>query len=527
MGKYRSFLILALLFACWSCKKDAKPASEGISVEHVFVASITNNQIDISYNLSSFGYETTGVIYYKKGNPSSTMRVPAIRTKEGLKLSLQDLSANTEYAIKVYFKVNGAETTDSKEYKIKTLSEEAAKFAFHISGPSISYDDQGNFSLEIEGENLQNINLSQLEFTVMLNRTQLQYPVHISGTRYRIVIQGTFAVENMNYPVQATYQGKEVFWQSVPFVYNGDRYWMNLELTSLRGYPPSVFQNELYYFYGEQVVKWNDPEQRMSVIEPIPPGNIDPYLGLPTAFEFNEKLFFPPIATGYAPNPANISDYYNYPQGCAYEPATSKWAIFAFKEYHYPKTSRTILNSEYFTHKGELYLTFSIMNSAVVSPGSPSKIDDYLYHYNKTTERFDKMPGLGTPILNYHFISINNQLYLLGLKPVYDQGYKLSATFAIFKITDQFTLEPFYQAGTDVSPERFNVRYVYNYNQKILLAVAADDYKIFDLTEKKLYQVYVKNSISSTSIRGLFNYNNKHHIFADQKVYEISINKGR
>ncbi|SEQ91574.1 hypothetical protein [Pedobacter rhizosphaerae] len=527
MERYKWLIVLLLFCSALACKKQTTSIEQKTAVENLFIELITSRQIDINYNLSHLGYESTGITYYKKADPASQTTILAIREKDRLALSLQSLTPNSEYVFKIFYKINGKQITDVKEYTLKTLTEEAEKYAMVIKSPSINYDEKGNFTIDIEGENLQNINLSQLEIKVNLRTAVLNYPTQISGAKYKLTIKGIIPANNMNYAVQGYYQGKEIFFQSVPFIYDGDRYWMSLQLTSLRGYAPSVFNNELYYFFNKQVTKWNDPEQRLVELEGIPDGTINPALAQPTALEFDGKLFFSPLPAGYLPDPEKYSEYYSYPQGYAYQPGNSKWSIFAFKDQHYPNSSRIITNSNYFVHKGELYLTYSIVNDRAPSPMTPSKIDNYLYHYNKSNNNFERRNFFSQEIKNYHFISINNQLYLLGLVPVFDQGFKVSATFAIFRVTDNFSLEEYYKGGTLVSPESFTARYITIYDQKILMSVAENDFRIFDLNERKLYPVYFKNNISNVHIGNFFLYNNKHHLFADQKNYEISIQKGR
>lgn len=529
MEKCKWIFFLTVLCSICSCKKGTE-LSTNILVQDVYVEFVTSNQVDINYKLSQLGYEETGVVFYKKNNPSATTIVKAIRENNLLKLSLQKLEPNSEYVFKVFYKLNGEQKTDTKDYTVKTLSEELAKYALEIKSTGINYDDQGNFTLDIEGENLQNLNLSQLEIKVNLNPVTIDYPVLIAGTRYKITIKGTVRTVNSNYAVQGLYQGKEIFFQSVPFAFNGDRYWISFKETNLRGYFASVFENELYYFFDKQVSKWNDAAQRFTVIGNIPENTINTINGSAVGTSFDGQLFFPPTERTYWPNQTDLSDAYKYPEAYSYNLGSAKWTTYSFKEQSFSRSSRTIRNNNYFIHKGELYMAYSLVDDQTANPGLLIKTDNFIYHYNKSTKQFETAANLETKILYFNFISLNNQMYLTGLVPVTDQGFNLSATFAIFKVEDNFSLKEIYRGGTVTQPLTFIPKSVVLYDQKILITSALDDFKLFDPTEQKLYQVYLKTNLPNMYMNGFFNYNNKLHIntdlgFTSSKIYEVSIAK--
>ncbi|MGM9477196.1 hypothetical protein ACS5PU_12225 [Pedobacter sp. GSP4] len=531
MEKCKWFFLLLFFCGICSCKKGMD-LQNVISVENVYIEFVTSNQVNINYKLSQLGYEETGVVFYKKNDPVATNTVKAIRENGLLKLSLQKLEPGTEYAFKVFYKLNGEQKVAAKEYTVKTLSEELSKFALQIKSTSIDYDDQGNFTIDIEGENLQNLNLSQLEIKVNLNPVTIAYPVLIAGSRYKLTIKGIVRTVNANYAVQGLYQGKEIFFQSIPFAFHGDRYWISFQPTNLRGYFASVFENELYYFFDKQVSKWNDAAQRFTVLGAIPDNTINTLNSNATGTSFDGQLFFPPTDKTYFPNPADFSVAYKYPEAYSYNPGTSKWTSYSFKAQNSSGSSRIVKNSHYLIHNGDLYMAFSLVDEQTSNPNLVIKTDNFIYRYNRQSKQFESATNLDIKILYFNFISVNNKMYLTGLVPVSDNGFNLSATFAVFKVEDNFALKEIYWGGTVAQPLTFIPKNVVVYDQKILVTASLDDFKLFDPIDQKLYQVYLKSNLPNVYLNGFFNYNNKLHIntdlgFTSSKIYEVSIAKGR
>lgn len=524
MGRYKWLILFSVLCAFCSCKKQVELVDPEIAIENVYVEFIKSNQVDINYKLSHVGYQATGVSYYKKTEPATVILVNAVRESDLLKLSLQGLEANTEYVFKVFYKQNNEQKADTKEYTVKTLTAEMAKFALEVKSTGVNYDEKGNFTLDIEGENINNLNLSELDIKVNQAPVTIGYPTLLSNKRYKITIKGTVNPVNGNNSVQGLYQGKEILFQTIPFVFDGDRYWLTAQLSATRGYYASVFNNELYYFYNKQVFKWNDTEQRLSATGSIQEGTID---GNVIGFQFDGQLFFRPVKAAYSPNQNDISDYYNYPEIYSYSPGTNKWSAYSFKEQKYVPGTHVIGNNNYFVHKGELYVAYSLNEDGGAVPNAYLKSYNFIYHYNRLTKQFESAASLAIEIINFHFISINNQLYLTGLVPVYDQGFKVSATFAVFKVDDNFKLQEVYRGGTVAQPLTFFPSSVIAYDQKILIVAKPDDFKLFDPSDQKLYQVFLKNNIPNIYLGGFFNYNNKLYLNGSQTSYEISIVKGR
>ncbi len=526
MERYRWLLFLPLVCAICSCKKEVEMIDPEILVENVYVEFVTSERVDLNYKLSHLGYQETGVSYYKKSAPANVTVVKAIRKNDVLKLSLLGLESNTEYVFNVFFKHKDAEKTDLKAYTVKTLSKELAKFALEIKNSPIYYDDKGDFTAEIEGENINNLNLSGLDIRVNGTSVILGYPVLVAGSRYKMAIKGAVNPRSTANIISGRYNGNEILFQSVPFAFEGERYWFSYTATSLPGNFASVFNNELYYFFNDQVHKWNDPEQRLSVLGRIPNGTVS---GNVSGIQFDGQFFFIAAERGYWPNPNDMSDNYYYPESYSYTPNTGKWEVYPFKAQTYSKRRRIIHSNNYFVHKGELYLSYGLVDDVTAIPSLGAKSDNFIFHYNKETKQFEAGAALNSEIINYQFISIDNQMYLTGLVPVYDQGFKMSATFAVFKVSDQsFKLEEIYRGGTVAQPLTIMPKNVMEYEHKILIATAQpDNFYLFDPSVRQFSEVFLRNGVPDLYWSRFFTYNNKLHLNTGQKIYEMSIVKTR
>lgn len=528
--RYSRIFMVIILSLLWSCTKHEDLADLEIKAQEVYVEWIQSNRITLNYKLSNLGYEETGVSYYKKSEPGKAIDVKAIRQDGVLKLSLENLEPNTAYVFNVFFTQNKVKKMDPKEHVFTTLSAEVAKFALRVINNVINYDQQGKFSAELEGENLQNLNLSDLDLRVNNSVVNIGYPVAMANNRYKVVITGTLNAENGNYVITGIYQGKQILLQSVPFAFDGARWWLSYKSTTLRGLTSSLFNGSLYYFFDSQVYKWSDSEQRLQPVGQIQSATI---VGNTKGTEFDGQIFFPAFDKTYFPNPSDYSNFEYYSEAYSYVPGTDKWNSFSFKTDVTWKGQLRIENNNYFIHKNNLYLTYSVVNGTSADPNSPYVNKNYIFQYSKEHKTFTKKMELPAEIINYHLISMDNQLYLLGLIPLYDQGFKVSATLAVFKVSDEdFKLEEIYRGGTINQPITLLAKAVIVYDQKILIAASLYDFYLFDPVEKTLSNVYLKNNINQMYFGGLFYYNNKLHLNADlgftsQRIYEISIAKSR
>lgn len=526
MERFRWLFMVALTGLFLSCTKNNDLSDSEITAQEVYVEWIQSNRIDLNYKLSNLGYEETGVSYHKKSDPGKVIDVKAIRQNGVLKLSLENLEPNTAYVYSIFFTQKNVKKMDAKEYVFNTLSPDLAKFGLHVTNSVINYDQDGKFSAELEGEDLQNLNLSDLDLRVNNNAVHIGYPVPVGNGRYKVVIIGTVNVVNTNYVITGIYKGKQILMQSVPFVFDGDRWWLTYKSTSLRSLPSSLFDGNLYYFFDNKVQKWNDSEQRLQPVGQIQTGTI---IQNTSGTQFYEQIFFPADERLYLTNPNDSFDPEHYPVVYAYVPGTDTWNSFSLKTFLSWKGQLRIENNRYFIHKDNLYLTFSIVNGTSADPNAPYVNKNYIFQYDKGTKTFSKKMELPAELINYCLIPVNGQLYLLGLIPLYDQGFKISATLAVFKVSNEdFKLEEIFRGGTINQPLTLTIKSVIGYDQKILIGVSPNDLYLFDPVEKTLSDVYLKNNIDDTYLGDLFYYNNKLYLnTGSQIIYEISIVKSR
>ncbi|RZM27387.1 MAG: hypothetical protein EOO88_13430 [Pedobacter sp.] len=527
MGRCKWFVLMLLFGICGSCKKQEMVPPQ-IAINNVYVEFVSANRVDVNYQLSNLGYQETGVLYYKKSNPANEVIVNAIREDGVLRLALQALDENTEYIFKVFYKQAGQQITDPKLYTVKTLSAAMSKFDIRVRDGSVIYDAEGNFTAELVGENLNELNLAKLDIKLNNVPVELDYPILQSDGSYKIVLKGSVDPVNGTRTFSGQYQGKEILFQSVAFAFGAERYWLTFNPTNIRTYPLTVFNNELYYFAGRNVNKWNAQEQRFLSVGVVPDGFNDVHK---SGFEFEGQLFFPLHEITYHIEDKNDVQYFTYPVVNFYAPSTNSWTAQSFKE-HEVNRRLVIENQNYFVHKGELYMSYTVSENYYDNYNQPRNSRSYIYHYNKITKRFEDQKNLGTNIYYYHIVSVNNQLYLAGLVPVYDQGLILSATFAIFKMGDQFALEEIYRAGSVNETLTIMPKAVIAYEDKILIGNSLQDFLLFDPANRQLSRVYLRQNFQHMYFGNFFRYNNKLHLNADwgfieNRTYEISIEKGR
>lgn len=528
MEKCKALFFLWMIFTLLSCKKQSELEADGIFVQEVYIEAIKSDRVVINYKLSNLGYQETGVLYYKKSAPEKQTIINALRKDGVLKLSLLHLEPNTSYVFKVFFKRGDIQQVDSKEYTVKTLSSELAKFGLQINAESIHSDVAGNFTADLEGENLINLNLSELQIRINGTLVALDYPIQLTNGRYKIPIKGKVKPVPGLHSIVGYYQEKEILIQTVHFNFGGGRYSLSYIPTKLRGYFTSVFNNDLYYFMNEQVFKWNDPDQRL-----IPIGSIPLYTVAENVvgIQFDEQLFFPAVRKMNLGVDNDQTDDFEYQSVQSYMPASGQFYSYVLKDEDVWQPGRMIQTNHYFIHKGELYLTYSLVDQLTADPNVFPKTDRFVQHYNKTTKTFESKGKLNMEILNHNFISINDQLYLVGLVPVYDQGFRVSATLAVFKVSEKtFIPEEIYRAGTVAEPVTFSPKQVMAYEQKILMAAALDKFVIFDPLNLQLSMVDLSSGVTNSYLGSIFSYNNKLYLNADpfstsQKIYEISIVK--
>ena len=523
-----SLVFLLLLFI--SCKKK-ELVDPSIAVEQVYVTAVTADRIDMNYKLSHLGYQETGISYYKQTSPQDIRKVKAIRKEGNLLLSIQSLEENTEYVFKVFYVQNNVEKFDGKEHKVKTLSLAAANYLLTINDSKIVHNERNEFEVEIEGVNLQNLNLIDLEVRVNNVPLQSSYPVLIDNKKYKLKLSGTLPIpQNGNYFFSAKYQEAQILHQNVIF-YVSETYFLSQKAVNLRNNFASVFNNRLFYFVGNDVLRWNEAEERLQVIGSTLVGRS--YIGssIP-GHQFEDQLFFSSDVISYEPLTVNVPEF-TLVETYGYNPSSNQWQIFSIKESNLNNKKKIIESQNFFIHNDQLYFTYALRDDPLSNPQGDLKYDSYFYRYDALTKQFQKLGGINTEIQNYHLVSVKNNLYLLGLIPVSDQGFKIGFTFCVYKVNDQtFQLEEVYRKGDFRSPYAIRPKSVIEYEGSALIINAVNEFLLFDTEEKKLVPVNIKNPTSHMYFGGTFVYNSQLHLNADVgftsgKIYEISINKER
>lgn len=525
MERFKFAFLLLVFLSLWSCKKDENKSSAKIAVQDVYITSVKTQRVDIVYKLSQLGYKETGVVYYPKDRSMEQQTVAAIREDEQLKLSLQNLEPNTEYGFRVYYKTNQGETKDEKEFVVKTLSATSLKFNLEINSTEVAIHNS-RFEIDIEGDHLNELNLSELKINVNFEPASFAYPVRIAGQRYKMTISGEAKSGFSGHLITASYREEDIFAHHISPISIGE-YTLTAREVNLPDGRYSVYKNTLYSFVDKQVLRWDATSHRLVTLRGFDEGYV---WGNKPCFEFDNQLFFVPFQRTIAPDPKDPNKYEHYFDVVSYSPEANVFNDFALLEGTYDVEGLTAEFSQYFVHKSEMYLAFTLTNLSDQLIHKPIKRTNFIYKYNRSNKKFEYVNGLKTDILSYHFTSINNQMYLVGLVPLTDQGFKLSATFGAFKVSDTFELESIYTAGTLASPIKFPLNGITNVDDKILIAADIGVFKIFDPIKRVLNQVNVPMGLPGEYYNGLFTYNNMLHInidagFTSQTYYELTVSK--
>jgi hypothetical protein len=528
MERFKFACVMIVFLALWSCKKDDNRASIEIAARDVYITSVQARRVDIVYKLSNLGYKETGVSYYSKDRPAEQHNVIAIRKDEQFKLSLQNLEPNTEYGFKVYYKTNEGEKKDEKEFVVKTLSATSLKFNLQINSTEVVINDS-KFEIEIEGDYLSEINLSELKINVNYEPASISYPIRIAGQRYKMAISGQSKLGLSGHLITASYKDEEILSHYIPAKGNAGGYMLTAKAVNMPHGWYSVYKNTLYSFFEEKVLRWDVAENRLVTLRSFDHGFV---WGNIPCFEFDNQMFFVPFERTIVPDPTNINKYEHYPEIVSYSPEANMFNAYPLLDRKYEEANLTVESGQYFIHQSEMYLAFTLSDLTIQLGNKPRVRTNFIYKYNRSRKQFEYQRELKTDILSYHFTSINNQLYLVGLIPVTDQGFKLSATFGAFKVSDTFDLEQIYTAGTLASPIKFLLKGIAHVDNKILIVANVRDFMIFDPINRVLHQVNVLPGIPGDYYNGLFTYNNMLHInidagFTSQAFYELTVSKDK
>jgi len=531
MRKTNYLLLIFFTALVWSCKKDKSLENTDIKISEAYVAWIQSDQVDLSFRLSRLGYQETGVSYHQKNKPEQVFEVKAIRNDESLNLSLQNLLPATEYVYQFFFVEKGNKKKDEKVYTVTTLSARAAQFSLDVTAPQIYYDQDGHFNFEIEAENLQDMNLADLSITVNDHPVKMNYPQLVSGRRYKIKLEGSLYAGQYNYAnIKGTYKSVLILLKSLPLNFDGERYWISHEKTGMPPMIPTIFGNELYYFYENEVHKWNAAEERLDVVGKKDNVGLMDYTA---GTEFDSKIFFPARFSYDFLDPKTYTGAYYFPVVSTYSPEHRLWSEVQFSQNMRWNDSRNPENNRYFIHKNKLYLSYLSILSAAAPPGHSQLRKLYLHEYNAVTKSFQDPIDLKLDIMDQYFFSVNNQMYLMGWVALEDQGFVVGTTLVVYKVSEtDFSLEKIFAGGTVNNPMDDLGRQFVQYGDGVLIYTINKNLYFFDLLKLQLSAVNFRNSGTEANIRGFFNYNNNLYGYGffntdQQRVYKLSITKGR
>lgn len=534
MEIFRTIFIFFVACLFFGCKKDSNTPQE-IDVEDFYVIGVTSDKIILSYKLNQLGYLETGVTVSKENDQSELDRINALRVNDEFQLSVQNLQPNTGYIIQVFWKTVDGDKKATKKYKLKTLSAISDKYNFKVRDTAIVLNQLREFSIFIDGDNLNNLNLTNLK--VRVNNTQLTfgYPKLITGSKYELELKGKLdaSVGSVG-SVVLSYENNEIFFQRVSLSQSSsddESYALFYKRELLPRFWASVYKNSLYYFLNNEVLLWNNAEERLVEVGTGKMGRSDQIGSTTPGLEFGDQLFFIPEQISYLLD-SKSRTYAMSPEVTSYAPKEDKWTSYSFKEYVYLEF-HNLDNPQYFIQNNELFLIYGLSDDFNSIPNAKFKSKIYLFHYNKSIKKFESVPVPQYALLNYRFISIENQLYAVGLAPVYDQGFELSKTFCVYKVNMQnFELVEIYRAGTKYNSLFFFPKHVIEYNGNILIGVDVNVFYLFELKNNKLFPVKIPIPLSNGYLGNFFRYDDKLYLstsigFIEGKNYEISLNYGK
>lgn len=411
MEKFKLAFLMVILIALCSCKKEEEPTGNKITAQDVYVTAVHAQRVGLTYKLSQLGYKETGVIYFPKDQPAEQHRVAAIRKDGQFLLSLQNLKPNTVYKFKVYYTTNEGEKLEAHEYTVTTLSLASLKFNLEVKNFEVSAND-GNFSIDLEGDYLNELNLSALQLFVNEKAVKIAYPVRLTGDRYQMNIKGQSALSVSGHLITATYMEQEILAHYIPVQSNSDRYILNAKAVNLPAGWYSVYKDNLYSFFEEKVLRWDPISHRMVTLRTFEEGFV---WGNTPCFEFDNQMFFVPAPKARYLNPKDPSIFEKYLAVVSYSPEANNFDEYVLPNRMFEEADLSISSSQFFIHKSELYLALTLVDLSGQFANRPTPRTHFIYKYDRSQKKFNYISGLKTDILSQHFSSIDNQMYLVGL----------------------------------------------------------------------------------------------------------------
>ncbi|HLS37662.1 MAG TPA: hypothetical protein VK023_05270 [Sphingobacterium bovisgrunnientis] len=495
-------------------------------VQNEEIQLVRDNKITLQYNLSELGYSESGVKYFEKENPNNSQTVKAIRKGENFYVELVNLTAKTTYKLQVYYIFEGQTLVSENLLEVTTTSKFPNNFTIDLKDTEINYGDLGEFSFTIEGDNLHNINLKDLQ--IYLNRTmyisssklQMSYPEKLANGKYCIKVSGYYEQGWDNQEtILITFKQQPILVKSVNFKYKGQLWELQATRTNILSRYFVSYQDQFYNFNGQHVSKFDELSNSFENI-----ANIHYSIGVLSdkSVVVGDKIFF--INMPYSNEGNEI-----YSQSFDFKRQE-------FKVYYYGKhnwfTAHEYEHSDVFVHNGIVYQAYTIKDFVNGMPTMPvPKVVNYVARYNAYQDNFEDFTTFDNTVSLFKFISFKGELYAFGMADVEVQGYAIGKTLAVYKVNPaNFELNEIIRIGDEYAPYPISVRQLLEYDGKILLTFGPNSHVFYNPTTHSFQKIFMRNMLNYIRFHDIIKHKGKYYLFADHNstsgsVYEITIKK--
>ena len=504
-------VVLGLILLCGSCKKENTVLSAQIIKESI--VSIRDHSISLTYEISTLGYNKSGVKYYKKGNPQEVKIIEAVR-KDGVFFVLIDqLDPESTYVIQPFAEYDHQTIVAENSKEVTTTALFPAEFSLKWSNTDVTYDEFGKYKTTVEGKNLNNINLHDLAILLGGDTLVMEYPKLVDQDNYQITATGNFSLPAGNYMMRVLYKGDEVMGQAIDFSYKGNALTLQLKATHFKNWYASISNDQIYYFINNIVSVFDPETSRISKIIDIP---YQMRSIPPTSVTLGNKIFF-------KAQPLNLNGYELFSQ--SYDVSTEKFTAYYFS------TSQLKENMEYehthlFVHNNNIYHVYT--RSEDIN-GKKKNITNEVVKFDEKTGKFEHFATFDPNFKHYQFISVAGKLYAFGQTNVLDQGFYIGSTFVIYTVDPtNFKLTEHYRYGNKNETYPYSPAGLLNYNNNILVSMGLNNFMLYEVKTNTLKRVVLPQTVPHEYYGGMFIYKNKHYLnanlqFTDGTIYEMSI----
>lgn len=509
-------IVLGLILLCGSCKKENTVISGKIIKESI--VSIRDHSISLTYEISSLGYNKSGIKYYKKGNPQEIKIIEAVR-KDGVFFVLIDqLDPKSTYVIQPFAEYGNQTILAENSKEVTTTAPFPSEFSLSWTHTDVTYDEFGQYKTIVEGKNLNNINLRDLAILLGSDTLIMDYPKLVDEDNYQISAAGNFSLPAGNYMMRVQYKGEEIMGQAIDFSYKGDALTLQLNETHLRNLNPFIVNDQIYYFTNNAVSILNIETSSMSKIADIPIelGYMSPnYVTLENKIIFQAK----PVTHNLpvqAPDPFNGYELLSR----SFDVNNAKFATHFFSK---PQKKE---NHEYeqiylFEHNKNIYQAYTRIDQISHTKNNTT---NEVVKYNTKTASFEYLTTFDNNFRHYQFISVAGKLYAFGQTNVLDQGFYVGSTFVIYTVDPTtFKLTERYRYGNKNQTYPYSPVGLLNYNDNILACFGLNDFILFDKATDQVNRIIVPQTHRESNFNRLFRYMNKNYLHANGKIYEMSI----